>query len=240
MAGSPSSKSSARQVIDALEPLLHPRRVERMRNVLAARTAQVVFAFESMVDPHNLSAALRTLDAFSFQDVYFVRYQGKQGISKAVTRGVHRWLSLHEMDSTEEAVRDLKAGGYQVLAGHLGGQDCLPLQQIDFSRKVAFVFGNEHSGVSPQTLALADGAFQIPMLGMVESFNLSVSAAICAFHARQKLEQLGEETGNAEWFLLDQDRKDQIYIRWLMESVRRAPLILAELGIPPVDGPPRN
>ena len=62
------------------------------------------------------------------------------------------------------------------------------LYDLDLTKKVALVFGNEHRGVSDEIKGLADGNFLIPMLGMVQSLNVSVSVAVCVFEAmRQRL-----------------------------------------------------
>jgi tRNA (guanosine-2'-O-)-methyltransferase len=88
---------------------------------------------------------------------------------------------------------------------------------VDFSRRTALVFGNEHLGVSPDVLAGADGAFRIDMLGFVQSLNLSVAVAISAFHAAQ-----------AARLHLAPQRQRALYAQWLRQSVKHAERILAE------------
>ncbi|MDH4121753.1 MAG: RNA methyltransferase [Deltaproteobacteria bacterium] len=221
-------EDTALAMAQALEPLVLPRRLEKMRAVLATRSDHVVFAFEAMVDPHNLSAALRSLDAFSFQDVYLVRYQGKTGLSKGVTRGADKWLSVHAMESTAELAVRLKERGYRLAASHLR-HDAVDLEQMDFSQPTALLFGNEHAGVGPEALALADLVFRIPMRGFVESFNLSVSAALAAQTARREIDRLGAED-QAPW-RLDPLRRNMLYAAWLRRHVRRGEEILAKKGI---------
>ena len=65
-------------------------------------------------------------------------------------------------------------------------KDCIPahrisrpLRDIDFGPTTALVFGHEKNGISPLMSKLCDGDFYIPMLGLTESFNVSVAAAIC-------------------------------------------------------------
>ena len=64
--------SGMERIITRLEPLLTVERVRRMREVLSRRADHVTFVFENMVDPHNLSAVLRSMDALSFQDAHLV------------------------------------------------------------------------------------------------------------------------------------------------------------------------
>lgn len=216
------------RVAATLEPLLRPRRIERMKSVLGTRSDHVAFVFEQMVDPHNLSAALRSLDAFSFQDAYLVDPRARLGFSRRITQGTERWLTLHEPDSLETCVDDLRSRGYRVLASHLQQGGAVSITELDFRQRVALVFGNEHEGVSDKALALSDGCFRIDMLGFVESLNLSVAVALCAHHARRELNRLSLESGEPDCFLLTESRRREIYDSWLKRSVRRSDEILAE------------
>ncbi|MDH4246564.1 MAG: RNA methyltransferase [Deltaproteobacteria bacterium] len=216
------------RVIEVLEPLLTPRRAERMRAVLASRTDQVTFVFERMIDPHNLSAALRSLDAFSFQDAYLIEPGERLEVSRGISIGSHRWLSVHQSRSAEECIASLQSQGYAVYASHLGGEECAPLDALDFSRRTALVFGNEHAGVGPEVLEHADARFRIDMYGFVESLNLSVAVAISAHHARRELEALAAAQGSPAPYPLNRERREALYAEWLRGSVYRADEILAQ------------
>ena len=227
----PATKELLQGVVETLEPHLLPRRVERMRNVLATRSDRVAFVFERMVDPHNLSAVLRSMDAFSFQEAHLIAPQEKLGLSKGITSGAERWLTLHQHVDTPQGLSHLRTAGYQILASHVAPGEGITLEDIDFSQPVALVFGNEHAGVGKEVLELADGMFHIPMRGMVESFNLSVAAAICAAHARSVLEKKEVSAPHPDGFLLSEEKSLEIYAHWLKGSVRRAEQILAKRGL---------
>ena len=69
---------------------------------------------------------------------------------------------------------------------HLSG-DAIGLYAIDMTKPIALVFGNEHSGVSEEIRAMADGNFMIPQVGIIQSLNISVACAISLYEAyRQK------------------------------------------------------
>jgi len=220
-----------KRAVEVLEPHVLPRRIERMKKVLATRSDQVVFVFERMVDPHNLSAVLRTMDAFSFQEAHLIAPQGKLGFSRGITSGAERWLTLHRHPDTAECLEQLRWEGYRVLASHVAPGQSRTLEELDFSRPTALVFGNEHAGVGEEVLALADETFHVPMRGMVESFNLSVAAAICAAHARRVLETTQNSLPAPDGFLLPQGKALRIYVEWLQGSVRRGEKILQEHGL---------
>lgn len=65
--------------------------------------------------------------------------------------------------------------------------DAVSIYEMDFTGSLALVFGNEHSGVSDDIRALADGNFIIPQVGIIKSLNISVACAITIYEAyRQK------------------------------------------------------
>lgn len=220
------------RIIARLEPLVTPERRDRMQAVLARRSDHVAFVFERMVDPHNLSAVLRTLDAFSFQDAHLIEPQERVAVARAITIGADRWLTLREHATTPDCLEALRGAGYRVLASRVAGTGATSLTELDFTPRTALVFGNEHRGVSDEVLARADGAFHIEMLGFAESFNLSVAAALCAFQARQQLERLAAAAEDGGHFLLSHARRQELYAEWLRRSVKRSDEILAELDKP--------
>jgi tRNA (guanosine-2'-O-)-methyltransferase len=74
----------------------------------------------------------------------------------------------------------------KILTTHLSS-DAIELHQIDFTESIALVFGNEHSGVSDEIRALANGNFIIPQVGIIQSLNISVACAVTLYEAyRQK------------------------------------------------------
>ncbi|MCZ6557233.1 MAG: RNA methyltransferase [SAR324 cluster bacterium] len=217
------------QIISRLEPLLTKERVRRMKSVLATRSDHVAFVFERMVDPHNLSAALRSMDAMSFQDAHLIEPAERIGLSRGISIGAERWLSLHDHSDSAACLAELRAAGYRIYASRVEEGQGIRLQEIDFSRRTALVFGNEHAGVSPELVAQADEAFHIGMRGFSESLNLSVAAAISAYHARETLERLAEQEQDPARYLLSEERRQAIYVEWLRQSVKKADQIIAEL-----------
>ena len=217
------------RIITRLEPLLTEERVRRMREVLHRRSDHVSFVFENMVDPHNLSAALRSMDAFSFQDAHLITPGERLEFSRGITIGAERWLTLHHHASTPACMAALKDAGYRIYASLVDADKGTALEEIDFSRRTALVFGNEHAGVSAEVVELADDTFHIPMMGFVESLNLSVAAAVSGFHARGALDALMAEAEDKGAFLLPEERRQAIYVEWLRRSIKKADKIIAEL-----------
>jgi tRNA (guanosine-2'-O-)-methyltransferase len=84
---------------------------------------------------------------------------------------------------------------------------------VDYTRPTAIVLGAEKWGVSEEALALADGLIHIPMLGMVQSLNVSVAAAVILFEAQRQRLQAG---------LYDRPRLDpELYQKILEDWLRK-------------------
>lgn len=87
----------------------------------------------------------------------------------------------YEKEATE-AVRQLQAEGYQVVALELT-EDALPYHQFAYHDKLCFVVGHEDHGVTKQTLSVCDAAVFVPMYGKGLSLNVHVALSIAVYHA---------------------------------------------------------
>jgi tRNA (guanosine-2'-O-)-methyltransferase len=209
-----------------LEPLLTPERIQRIDEVLAHRTRGLTVVLEDLWDPHNMAAVLRSCDAFGLQDVHSVggtQGKGRFNPSRKVAAGVLPWLSIHQWADPSPCIESLHKHDYQIAVADPKGT--CSLYDIDFTQRVAIVFGNERNGITPQWKEKADILFQIPILGFVESFNISVAAALCIHHGvLQRQTHLPHGSGD----LTDSER-EILRAKWTYESVRHAPRVLAEM-----------
>lgn len=188
-------KLSAAEILALVEPYLTPERQERIRIAVDERTCDVVPVLENIYDRGNISAVLRSAEAMGFQCGHVIEIGEKFKSANRVTQGADKWLDIRKWKSTIECTRELKRLGYQILATHLDTK-ARPIDEMDFSRPTAIVFGNEKDGISPEMIAEADHTIIIPMRGFVQSFNISVAAAIALYHAaserRRKLGRHGD------------------------------------------------
>ncbi|MBI2729384.1 MAG: RNA methyltransferase [Sphingobacteriales bacterium] len=165
-----------------------PERKERLLSVLNKRQNDITVVLENVFDPHNISAVMRTCDAVGVQDIFILNSKiprHKKWGSKS-SSGAAKWLTIHQYTNAEECFTALRKRYSRILTTHLSS-DAVSLHQIDFSESIALVFGNEHSGVSDEIRALADGNFIIPQVGIIKSLNISVACAVTLYEAmRQK------------------------------------------------------
>jgi tRNA (guanosine-2'-O-)-methyltransferase len=142
----------------------------------------------------NVADALRDTDfeetsssqgqRFHFAGDNFMKLFNRKSL-KDVSKSAHKWLNIVEHQTVHDAIKTLKRDGYRICVSSLN-PEARNLSEIDISTKTAFVFGNEHSGISAEMSEAADEFFTIPMYGFVESINVSVAAAVVAHHVTER------------------------------------------------------
>ncbi|MBM3306200.1 MAG: RNA methyltransferase [Candidatus Aminicenantes bacterium] len=167
-----------------------PERIEKVDRVLAFRQPDLRVVLEGVTIAHNASAVMRTCDAAGILHLDLVSPSPELlHFNEAISTGAHKWLEIGVHGTPAACLLPLREAGFQVLATHLR-KDSAPYTEIDFARPTAVVFGSEGTGISEEALAFADRVVRIPMLGMVQSLNLSVSVAVILYEAlRQRSEK---------------------------------------------------
>jgi tRNA (guanosine-2'-O-)-methyltransferase len=208
---------SVQGVIQVLGPMVSERRKARLTEVFARRTGCVTVLLDAPHDPHNGAAVLRSCDAFGVQEVHVIPRSEKFLASNLVAKGAERWVDVVEHAAAATAAGLLTERGFELVATHPDGK-LLPEDLVRFE-KVCLVLGNERDGISEELASMSRQSVRIPMVGFVESLNVSVSAAIllrAATHGRP-----GDLTGPT---------RERLLARGLYHSVPRASEILAALA----------
>src|SRR5450432_3160210 len=165
-----------------------PERQERLLSVLNNRQDNITVLLENVFDPHNISAVMRTCDAVGLQDIYILNTKippHKKWGAKS-SSSADKWLTIHQFENADECFTELRKNYKKIYATHLS-TDAVDLYSLNLKEPVALIFGNEHSGVSEEIVALADGNFIIPQVGIIRSLNISVACAVTLYEAfRQK------------------------------------------------------
>ena len=193
-----------------------PERFERLTSVLNKRQPDITVVLENVFDPHNISAVMRTADAVGLQDMFILNTKiprhkkwGEKSSSSAA-----KWLTVHQYENADECFAELRKRYKKIYSTHLCS-DAVGLYELNLTEPVALIFGNEHSGVSDEIIAMADGNFIIPQVGIIRSLNISVACAVTLYEAyrqkniaghytRPKLN--GEQLNNlrTEWGFIDE------------------------------------
>ena len=171
--------------------IMTPQRYQRLTSVLHHRQPDLTVILENVFDPHNVSAVMRTCDAVGIQDVYVLNNRipphKKWGEKSSSTAS--QWLTIHQFTDVENCFEEIRKKYSKIYTSHLG-ESSKDLYQMDLTKSVALIFGNETFGVSDDIRKYADGDFIIPQIGIIKSLNISVACAVTLYEAfRQKKEK---------------------------------------------------
>lgn len=192
-----------------------PERRNKLLTVLSRRQPDITVVLENVFDPHNISAVMRTCDAVGIQEIYILNNRiprhkkwGAKSSSSAA-----KWLTIHQYEDAADCFSSLRKRYSKILTTHLSS-DAVGLYEIDMTQSIALVFGNEHSGVSEEIRAMADGNFIIPQVGIIRSLNISVACAVTLYEAfRQKT-----NAGHYNRDDMDDVMKKGLLVEWLGNS----------------------
>ena len=157
--------------------------MHRIRSVLELRQKDLTLILANIHDPHNVSAILRSCDAFGVPLVHLYytneAFPKPGGKSSASAR---KWVDLERHDDANAMVHGLRQKGFQIFCAGID-ETAIPISECDFTRPSAIVFGNEHRGVDSEIMELVPKRIYIPMQGMIQSLNVSVAAAVFLYEA---------------------------------------------------------
>jgi tRNA (guanosine-2'-O-)-methyltransferase len=209
-------------LIDRLCGFVTPERWQRIQTTIAQRTRHVTVVLEDLYQPHNASAVLRSCDGFGIQDVHAIETRNAFAPNRGVSIGADRWLTLHRYNqapsadqpsNTARCLQTMKDRGYCLVAT-TPHERSTTIHDVPLDRPVALLFGTELTGLSQEALDAADRYAVIPMFGFSESFNISVSVALCLYDLTTRL-----RADRADWSL-DEAAQTQLQLDWLRKSIK--------------------
>lgn len=207
---------SAARIIEQLEPLVLPRRRERLAEVIASRLGSVTLLLDELSDPHNRAAIVRSCDAFGVQQLHALQPGHQFSVHHGVAAGTERWVDVNSHAAPGAALEQLRSRGFELIQTRPDG-DLRPEELAEIPR-LALILGNEHRGIDEIFARGASRSVRIPMRGFVESLNVSVSAAVL----------LAAATRGRSGDLSPRSRQ-HLYARALFCSVPRAAEVLEAL-----------
>lgn len=148
-----------------------------------------ILILENIRSAYNVGAMFRTADAAGVDKIFLVgytptpidRFGREQSEIKKTSLGASAEVEWEHQEDIETVIKTLKSKNIIVAAVELAENSIL-LNQYQVPPAIAYILGNEVEGVSAKALSLSDVILEIPMHGMKESLNVSVSAGIVLYH----------------------------------------------------------
>ena len=153
---------------------------------LAAGDRPLLACLDQVTDPHNLGAVIRSAEGAGADGVV-VPAHGSATVTPAVCRasaGAVEHLPVAVVPNLARYLGEVKRGDLWVFGAV--GDGAQPMWETDLSGGVALVFGAEGKGLRPLVRKTCDEVVSIPMVGNVESLNVSVAAALLLYEAKRQ------------------------------------------------------
>jgi 23S rRNA (guanosine2251-2'-O)-methyltransferase len=141
----------------------------------------VIAVLENIRSAYNVGSVFRTADAFLLEAIYITGYTciPPHKEIKKTALGAEETVDWKHFASATEAIALLKENGYKVYAvEQVINSISLEKLAVNNTHKIAFIFGNEVSGVEQSTIEQCDGCVEIPQLGMKHSLNIATAAGV--------------------------------------------------------------
>ncbi len=158
--------------------------------MLATRQPDLTVCLEQVHKPHNVSAIIRTADAVGVHQVHAVWPTTRMRTLVSSAAGSNSWVNVQTHRTIGDAVTHLNGQGMQILATNLSAR-AVDFREVDYTRPTCVLLGQEKTGITEEALALADQDIIIPMIGMVQSLNVSVASALILYEAQRQRQNAG-------------------------------------------------
>ncbi len=166
-------------------------RLSKIKRVLKFRQKDLTVILENIHDPHNVSAIFRSCDSVGVKKINLLYHIEKfPRLSNKVSGSGSKWVEFERHNIVENCFKKLKAEGYYIIGSKIS-ENAKSIYDIDFTKKTAILFGNEHRGISEEAEKLCDELVYIPMFGMAQSLNVSVAVSVTMYEVLRQRMVLG-------------------------------------------------
>jgi len=159
-----------------------PERLAIIKTSLDRRQTDLTVVMENVRKPHNLAAVARTLEAVGGLEIHAITELTSIRLTQMSAGGTKKWMKVTKHPSTDQGLKHFKQQGFQIVATSLN-ENSKDYRDIDYTKPTAILVGEELEGISEQAISMADENISIPMIGMVQSLNVSVASALVLYEA---------------------------------------------------------
>ncbi len=161
--------------------------VEKLKLRIAAGENVCLMVCDSLQDPHNLGAIIRSSLASGAAGVVVTRERSAPlgGTAAKSSAGAMSHIDICQVTNLVQALKELKKAGFWIF-GAVKDADAQSLYQTDLNVPACLVVGSEGKGIRPLVKKECDVLLSIPMAGTLDSLNSSAAAAVILFEARRQ------------------------------------------------------
>lgn len=164
---------------------MSPERLARINQMLDNRQVDLTICLDKVHKTQNIAAVVRTADSVGIHEIHAVLPDSSLWVSGNTASGSQQWVNTVNHRTFDDANKIFKQQNMQVLSTTFS-DTAVDFREIDYTRPTAIVMGNEHDGVSQEAIESSEQHIIIPMMGMVQSLNVSVAAALVMYEAQQQ------------------------------------------------------
>ncbi len=221
-------KYSRNYILGHLKEMISDERWQKFHDIIDVRTRYITVVLEDIFQPHNASAVIRTCELMGIQDLHITENRNSYELNKDIVVGADKWINLYKFNenanNTLQCYKELKRKGYRIVATSPHKNDIL-ITHLPLEQKTALVLGNEGDGLSETALEHADAFVKIPMYGFTESYNISVSAAICLYELTGRMRK---EVIN--WQLTEEE-KETLLLDFALKTIKNPKTFMRRMRI---------
>lgn len=146
----------------------------------------LVLILDGIMDPHNLGALIRSAHCFGANGVILPEHRAASVTPTVIktSAGAARYLPIARIANLARTLEELKERGFWIFGADAHAPS--PASAMDFQGSAGLVMGGEGRGMRPLIRKKCDFLISIPMLGKIDSLNVSVSAGILMYEFRRK------------------------------------------------------
>lgn len=221
-------KYTRNYILGHLKEMISEERWQKFNDIIDVRTRYITVVLEDIFQTHNASAVIRTCELMGIQDLHIIENRNSYELNKDIVVGADKWVNLYKFNknknNTLQCYKELKKKGYRIVATSPHKNDVL-ISQLPLDQKTALVFGNEGDGLTDNALNNADAYVKIPMYGFTESYNISVSAALCLYELSGRMRN---EVNN--WQLTEEE-KESLLINFALKTIKNPRTFMGRMKI---------
>tara|TARA_B100001027_G_C16257177_1_gene327564 strand:+ start:991 stop:1638 length:648 start_codon:yes stop_codon:yes gene_type:complete len=169
---------------------MSPERFQKIKDVLNKRQPDVTVILDNVHKPHNIAAILRSCDATGIGSIHSRAKNSQVGLNLKAASGSNHWVNVNFHNQLSELYKSLLKKNYNIFVAN-NSENAVDFREVTYTSETAIVLGAELDGVSKDSLSFAEKEIKVPIVGMVESLNVSVTNAVILYEIQRQRKEAG-------------------------------------------------